>query len=121
MLGQDGYGHDTDVNPREGCIAPDIAFIAWTTHAHKERACVSRGCRRQDGYGHDMLCGSKGEPLSVERLTRLLLSVELLLIIVAFPTTNHRQTSLRQAPGCLQPNGTEESPIQYPQQVTVFL
>ena len=49
---------------------------------------MSRGCRRQDGYGHDMLCGSKGEPLSVERLTRLLLNVELLLRIVAFLTKN---------------------------------
>ena len=27
LLGEDGYTHDTDVNPRENCIAPNIACI----------------------------------------------------------------------------------------------
>ena len=27
LLGENGYRHDTDVNPWENCIAPDIAFI----------------------------------------------------------------------------------------------
>ena len=45
LLGEDGYTHDTDVNPRENCMAPNIACIVWTvlsTTVHVQRSRLHR-------------------------------------------------------------------------------
>ena len=57
LFGQHGYTTGTtDVHPRENCIAPDIAFIVWTTDPKSARApaCASRGFGGSPSFAHPL-------------------------------------------------------------------